>query len=154
MIIGFCVAVASPIERNFNRRRGPDGYPLSWYPMFSGLRKDTLKTKYMYGLGEDGRRYMIPYTYWARGGFNQGRSQLGAAIREGRAASMKKCEKVAARLAKRNRGWRSRVKTVRVAKGRFNVERFFVDGQREPDREFVVVECTVKREPAAEEPKQ
>jgi len=153
MIIGFCVAVASPIERNFNRRRASDGYPLSWYPMFSGLRTNTLKTKYMYGLGEDGRHYMIPYTHWARGGFNQGRTQLGDAIRAGRKASMRKCEKVAQRLAKRKRGWRSRVKTVRVAKGRFDVERFFIDGQREPEREFVVAECTVNREPPAEEAK-
>jgi hypothetical protein len=151
MIVGFVVAVASPVERNFNRRSDTDGYPLSWYPMFSGRRSDTLRVNYMYGLGAEGKRYKIRYNYWARGGFNQGRSQLAKALRKGRKATMAKCEAVAARLAKRKRGWPSRVQTVRVAKGRYDVNEFFVKGNREPMREIVKAECPVLRPEVVEE---
>jgi len=151
MILGFTVAVLYPGHRSFNRHSGPDGYPLSWYPMFSGKRDDTLKVTYMYALDAKGKRYTIPYNYWARGGFNQGRSQLRKAVRQGKKATIKKCEFVAERLAKKKSGWRSRVEKVRVAKGRFDVEQFFVEGNREPLRELIKAECPVVRDTSEKE---
>jgi hypothetical protein len=145
IILGFIGAVASPVHRSIKRVSGSDGYPLSWYPMFSGKRTNTLKAYYMVGLGADGRRYKIPYTYWARGGFNQGRSQLRSAVRGGKQARLAKCEKVAARLAKRKHGWRSRVQSVVVAKGHFDVETYFVEHERLPRAEYIMAKCPVIR---------
>jgi hypothetical protein len=150
MIIGFSLAVASPALRYITGPRS-DGFPLSWYPMFRNIRKDTLRAIYVYGVNEDGTHHKVTYKYWARGGFNQGRAQLHAAVKAGKRATMRKCEKVAARIGKSRKGWRSKVETVRIAKGRFDAETFFIQGDRTPLRERVLVECPVIRDASKKE---
>jgi len=144
MIVGLSLAVASPVHR-YITGPAPDSYPLSWYPMFRSIRRDTLQATYVYGVGEDGTRYKVEYRFWARGGFNQARSQLRQAVKAGKKSAMEKCEQVAKRMKRKRRGWRTKVQTVRIAKGRFDAETYFVQGDHTPLTERVIVECPVLR---------
>jgi hypothetical protein len=79
-------AVLSPLlqyRRPLKKRR--DGFPLSWYPMFSAKRRRRSWVTYAVGVDRDGRRRYLHKGLLGAGGINQVRRQLyRIAVREGR----------------------------------------------------------------------
>lgn len=60
-------AVLLPIRQNW-REHKRDGFPLSYYPMFSQRRKERVGLLYLVGLTATGERRLIPYSYAGTGG--------------------------------------------------------------------------------------
>lgn len=79
-------AVLSPLWQY--RRPRPervDGFPLSWYPMFSARRRRRAWVTYAVGVCADGERRYLPSGALGPGGINQVRRQLHrVAVRENR----------------------------------------------------------------------
>lgn len=62
-----------------------DGFPLSWYPMFSAKRHRRASVTYAVGVRDDGGRRYLPCGALEPGGINQVRRQLyRVAVREKR----------------------------------------------------------------------
>jgi hypothetical protein len=62
-----------------------DGFPLSWYPMFSAKRRRRAWVTHAVGVSADGRRRSLPLDVLGSGGLNQVRRQLyRVAVREAR----------------------------------------------------------------------
>lgn len=139
-------AVLSPAQVSFSDDRS-DSFPLSWYPMFRGVRPAVEKPVYVIGLTDDGTRHKVNYRHWAVGGFNQSRRQLGRVVKQGPERLERACADIASRISERHRGWRTRVDTVRVVQGRYSRTNYFVRGLRAPMDERVLVECPVLRAP-------
>ena len=95
---GMIAAVLWPVRQNW-RRRPVDGFPLSYYPMFSAKRRATARVIHLVGVQAGGRRVSIPYCCAGEGGLNQVRRQIGRACREGRAAAL--CALVAEDVCRR-----------------------------------------------------
>jgi hypothetical protein len=93
-------AVLSPLlqyRRPLRERR--DGFPLSWYPMFSTKRRRRAWVTYAVGVDLDGRRRYLHQGVFGAGGVNQVRRQLyRVAVREGRPAAY--AAALAARVAR------------------------------------------------------
>jgi len=79
-------AVLSPLLQY--RRPIPervDGFPLSWYPMFSAKRSRRMSVTHAVGVTADGDRLSLPPDALGTGGVNQVRRQLyRVAVREAR----------------------------------------------------------------------
>jgi hypothetical protein len=79
-------AVLSPLLQY--RRPLPervDGFPLSWYPMFSAKRRRRMGVTHAVGITSDGSRLSLPFNALGPGGVNQVRRQLyRVAVREAR----------------------------------------------------------------------
>jgi hypothetical protein len=79
-------AVLSPLLQY--RRPLPervDGFPLSWYPMFSAKRSRQMAVTHAVGITADGGRLALPSAALGTGGINQVRRQLHrVAVREAR----------------------------------------------------------------------
>ena len=79
-------AVLSPLLQY--RRPLPervDGFPLSWYPMFSAKRRRQMWVTHAVGITSDGSRLFLPVNALGPGGVNQVRRQLHrVAVREAR----------------------------------------------------------------------
>ena len=62
-----------------------DGFPLSWYPMFSAKRRRRMSVTHAVGITADGSRHYLPFETLGPGGVNQVRRQLHrVAVREAR----------------------------------------------------------------------
>ena len=62
-----------------------DGFPLSWYPMFSAKRHRRMSVTHAVGVTVDGSRLFLPFETLGPGGVNQVRRQLHrVAVREAR----------------------------------------------------------------------
>ncbi|WP_156934707.1 hypothetical protein [Pseudonocardia spinosispora] len=61
-----------------------DGFPLSYYPMFSARRGTHGHVAYAVGVHADGSRARLPYHLIGPGGVNQVRKQMSRAVRRGR----------------------------------------------------------------------
>jgi hypothetical protein len=94
-------AVLSPLlQYRRPRSERKDGFPLSWYPMFSKKRRRRAWVTYAVGVDRDGRRRYLHQGVFGQGGINQVRHQLyRVAVREGRPAAY--AAALAARVAQR-----------------------------------------------------
>lgn len=133
--------VLSPVRQNW-RDRKRDGFPLSYYPMFSARRGKRVNLVYVLGLTASGERRLIPYSYVGTGGLNQVRRQLGRLIRSGTADAA--CEAVARRLAASRDRPLADVVTVQVVRGRFLLTGDFTS-EKEPVSECVYATRTIDR---------
>jgi hypothetical protein len=136
--------VLSPIRRHWTEGV-LDSFPLSWYPMFRGTRPDIESVVYVSGRARDGSLHPIPYTYWASGGFNQGRNQLTAIVHEGKARVEVLCESIAEEVAKEHRAVDSEIVEVAILLGEFDRDRYFGEGIAEPDTLKAFDLCLVPR---------
>ncbi len=135
-------AVLWPIRQNW-RQDKRDGFPLSYYPMFSQRRKERVDLVYLVGLTAGGERRLIPYSYAGTGGLNQVRRQIGRLVRTGTADVV--CEAAARRLAAKNDGPLGDVVTVRVVRGRYRLADYFA-GDKEPLSERIQATCEIGRD--------
>ena len=134
--VAVCVAVLgatlSPLiqyRRPLNRRR--DGFPLSWYPMFSAERAPRSWITHVAGVRADGSLRYLPSHLLGPGGINQVRRQLyRAAVREQRADQV--AAVVAARVA--GRADCDDVVTVQVVRTRFDLDHCLLTGAADGKR--------------------
>jgi hypothetical protein len=119
-----------------------DSYPFSYFPMFSAKRKKRVRVRYLVGLDADGRRRLIPYTFFASGGLNMVRRQLRRLVIAGRADEVGRI--VAKRLATCKDEDLAGIVTVSVVTGEYRLSDYFT-GVKEPLSEWVHASCEVKR---------
>jgi len=135
-------AVLSPVVENW-RAKPRDGFPLSYYPMFSKKRAPTLRVSYLVGYDERGREQPIHCRYAGAGGLNQVRKQIRARVRQGKATTL--CRQVAARVARKRGGRLADVKSVAVVTGVYDLEGYF-RGNTEPVSVRIEAKCPVRRD--------
>jgi hypothetical protein len=134
-------AVLWPVTQNW-RKEPKDGFPLSYYPMFSTKRSERARVHYLVGFGTRGERQPIPYTYAGTGGLNQVRRQINRVVRGGRADTL--CRIVAAKVAQDEEERFAGVVTVQVVTGDYRLTDYFT-GNRDPVSECVRASCPVER---------
>jgi hypothetical protein len=134
-------AVLWPVLENW-KEEPKDGFPLSYYPMFSLKRPKKADFTYLVGLDADGGRHLLPHRYAGTGGLNQVRRQINRLAREGKAEGL--CQRVAERLAGEKDGPFASMVTVQVVTGRYRLAQYF-DGKKEPTRERVHASRPVER---------
>lgn len=137
-------AVLWPVAQNWREQRR-DGFPLSYYPMFTARRSATVKVTHLIGVDAAGRRYQIPYTYAGSGGLNQVRRQINRVVREGRAGVL--CDLVAARIAVQQTGPLTEVTRVQLVIGKYRLADYFA-GETSPVSESVLASSEVGRDAA------
>lgn len=120
-------AVLSPLLQY--RRPLPervDGFPLSWYPMFSAKRRRRMSITHAVGVTADGSRQVLPFDALGPGGVNQVRRQLHrVAVREARPDAY--AGALADRIA-RSRDWADVVR-VEVVRTRFDLDNCLISRQ-------------------------
>jgi len=89
-------AVLGPIHQTW-RSRPRDGFPLSYYPMFTAKRKASGQVTHLVGVTADGGTRFLPHGLAGSGGLNQVRRQLARSARRGTADRV--CAAVAAKVA-------------------------------------------------------
>ena len=138
--IAMIAAVASPVLENW-KAQPRDGFPLSYYRMFSEERADTQRLTYLVGLDGRGNRYLIPYRFAGAGGMNQVRRQINKLVAQGQADRL--CQTVATRLA-RSAGRLPDLDTVEVITGTYRLSSYFT-GNNAPVAEQVRARCRAGR---------
>lgn len=132
-------AVISPVRQNW-RREPRDGFPLSYYPMFSRRRNDVQSEHHVLGVEADGGRTPLPHGWVGPGGGNQVRKQVNRAVRGGRAdeLAVTVASSVARRRAPGSDGARAGpdVVAVEVVTSRYRLDDYFA-GRKEPVRRRV-----------------
>jgi hypothetical protein len=135
------LVVLSPIVQNW-LPRAADNFPLSYYPMFSYERPVEERLNYLVGLDASGTRIGIPYTRAGSGGMNQVRRQINTRVSRNQSAQL--CESVSQRIARSRSAYYTRIQTVQVVTGDYNLDEFFT-ASKLPRSEQVRASCTVKR---------
>ncbi|MDQ3767329.1 MAG: hypothetical protein M3346_08300 [Actinomycetota bacterium] len=124
----FCMsltgAVIYPIVQNWKPKKR-DGFPLSYYPMFSAKRSETARITHLQGVCRSGEATSIHYKYAGSGGLNQVRRQLHRLARNGSANQT--CRKVAQRVARSDDPGLRDVVKVRLVTSEFVLEDCFRD---------------------------
>ena len=143
--LGVCLMVLWPIRVHFMDQK-PDSFPLTWYPMFRGVRSPLESPPHVVGLDAEGAWFPIPYTYWASGGFNQGRAQLRRvlAMDAGRRAEL--CQKIAQKVRKNRRPVDETLVEVQIWRSQYSRDEYFSERKRDPRRKKVIASCPVERE--------
>ncbi len=119
-----------------------DSFPLSTYPMFSRARPDVERALYVRALGPEPPR-RVPYGVWSTGGWTTGWRQLQRTVRAGPEVARPFCDRMAARFAADHTGWGAEVHTLAIVHGRFELERYFAQGDKTPLDERVLLTCAV-----------
>jgi hypothetical protein len=133
-------SVLVPIRQNW-RAKPRDGFPLSYYPMFSAKRKRHGSVVHLVGVDAEGERRVLRYSYAGTGGLNQVRRQLRRAVAAGRAQEI--ADNVASAVSTRPRRSDKSVVEVRVITGRYHYDDFFA-GHRQPVDELVHASARVQ----------
>jgi hypothetical protein len=131
-------AVVAPVRQNWNARPR-DGFPLSYYPMFSKHRSRKTTVYCLVGETATGERVRIGHRLVGDGGGNQTRKQINRMVREGRGEEL--CRGVAGRLA----ALRPEIVAVHLVHGRYHLDRTFRAGKL-TGKETIL--CTVRCDPA------
>ena len=130
---GLLAAVLTPIRQHWCEAPR-DGFPLSYYPMFTAKRRRHGSVTYLLGTDANGMRRLLHYSYLGGGGLNQVRRQLRRIVAEGRADEAAAI--VAAALEATPRRRDRYVTRVHVVTGRYRYGDFFA-GQGDPASEVV-----------------
>lgn len=119
--VAMVAAVVVPVRQNW-RRRPSDGFPLSYYPMFSARRRATARVIHLIGADAAGRRTPLPHQCAGHGGFNQVRRQIGRAC--GRGDALELCELVSDEV--RCRAAFAAVVSVQVVESTYRLDDYFL----------------------------
>ncbi len=133
--------IGIPIVQNF-REKPDDGFPLSYYPMFSKERHGATELSHPIGIREDGTTIDLHYRTVSRGGMNQVRRQIRKIIRNGDGKEL--CHDVAEYVAKSRRNEYQDIVSVAIVTDTYDFHEFF-GGNRTPRRRKVIARCAVKR---------
>ena len=136
------LAILWPARHNWNENP-KDGFPFSYYPMFSHKRKATHSLPYFVGYDESGKRYYIPYKYAGTGGFNQVRRQINKRARRGDVEKL--TERVAAKLAREKKAPYKNLVRVEMVRGKYHLDDFFMSEDKLPLKETVYSYQNIKK---------
>jgi hypothetical protein len=136
-------AVLSPIAENW-RREPEDGFPLSYYPMFTAERGETSSVTHLVGVDGRGNQAPLPYTFAGTGGLNQVRRQISRIVSRGGADTL--CRTVASRVARADRPPFDELVTVRIVTATHDLDDYFTGRNKGAVAERVRAECRVGRE--------
>lgn len=125
--------VALPVVQNF-REDPDDGFPLSYFPMFTTKREATTEISHPIGFRADGSSVDLHYKLAGGGGMNQIRRQIREIVKDDDADDL--CKRVAKNVARSSRRDCSDVIEVAIVSDTYRYDLFF-NGQPEPvEREF------------------
>ncbi len=139
---GLCLAVLSPIVPD-EKGRLHDDYPLSWYPMFRGVRPARETVLWMRATLADGSTRHVQVAYWTPGGITEGRAHLERAVKTNTTVGF--CSSLAGKLAERKTGWASRVTELAVVRSTWVLSEYYADPDPKPVGERVLATCVVTR---------
>lgn len=134
-------AVLSPIHQTW-RSRPRDGFPLSYYPMFTAKRKASGQVTHLVGVTADGETRFLPHGLAGSGGLNQVRRQLARSARRGTADRV--CAAVAAKVAASGERGLADLVEVRVVTCEYRFDDFHA-GRRAPMTERIHARLAVGR---------
>lgn len=142
-IAAFACIIALPIVQ-FARPRASrtDGFPFSYYPMFSAARSRSGTVHHLVGVDADGRRHILHHAHAGTGGLNQVRRQINRRVREGAADIV--AAAAARSVAASTKPEDARIRTVEVVSSTHRFDEFFA-GNREPRRRVVHATAPVAR---------
>lgn len=135
-------AVLWPVVENW-RKEPRDGFPLSYYPMFSEKRRKSANVTYLVGIDAKGRRRLIRYDHAGTGGLNQVRRQINRVVREGKAENLSRL--VGTSVVERKEDGYDDLVTIEVVTGKYNLEEYFVSRRKVPTSETVHASLLVER---------
>lgn len=123
-------AVSLPIRR-YARPEDEvrDSFPFSHYPMFSATRKSHYWVTHLLGVKQDGTVAPLHYSYLGTGGLNAVRRQVRRRVADGDGQVI--ADRVAARIASRDRVQDRDVVRVHVVRGRYLVAPFMEGADRD-----------------------
>ena len=139
--IAMVAATLRPVLENW-RDEPRDGFPLSYYPMFTARRRRTVRVTHLLGIDTQGERHIIPCRYAGTGGLNQVRKHIAATVSWGGADEL--ARSVARRISRGSAGMLETVVKVQVVTGAYDMDRYF-RGKRRPKSEEVHAECPVPK---------
>jgi hypothetical protein len=134
-------AVLAPVVQNW-RTHPVDGFPFSYYPMFTAKRTQRTRVTHLIGYDAAGRRHHLSHRLVGEGGLNQVRRQLRRLALGGEAGAV--CERVAARCARARTGLHADLVTVQIVTGEYRLRDYFA-GACEPRSETIHASVTVER---------
>ncbi len=129
------VLILFPIVENW-KEKPSDSFPLSYYPMFSKKRGASYQLYHLVGVDSLGQRHFLSYKLAGTGGFNQVRRQISSHARKGEGQVL--LEKVKLRLIRKERKLAHALREIRLVKGRYHLERFFLEDDLKPLEEDVI----------------
>lgn len=135
-------AVLWPIVENW-KKKPEDGFPFSYYPMFSKKRRRSASVTYLVGIDAKGKRRMIRYDHAGTGGLNQVRRQINRIVREGNAENLVRL--VGTSVAERSKDDYAELETVEVVTGKYDLEEYFVSRRKAPASETTHASMLVER---------
>jgi hypothetical protein len=140
--LALSVAVLAPVAQNW-RAEPADGFPLSYYPMFSLKREATAPVTHLIGLDGSGHRTRLHARLSGLGGgMNQVRKQLTKAVKNGEAPQL--CQYAARTVSRSADPDLARIREVRLITARYDLEGFFRGNTRGTDSK-VHARCPVER---------
>lgn len=134
-------AVLAPVVQNW-RASPVDGFPFSYYPMFTAKRTRRTRVTHLVGYDAAGKRYYLSHRLVGEGGLNQARRQLRRLALGGDADAV--CQRVAARCARARTGLHADLVTIQVVTGEYRLRDYFA-GRCEPRSETVHASLPVNR---------
>ncbi|WP_114559991.1 hypothetical protein [Desertihabitans aurantiacus] len=140
---GLVTAVLVPVRQSWrppSERR--DGFPLSYYPMFSARRRRTGTVVHLLGVDADGESRVLHHRHAGTGGMNQVRRQMNRRVARGAAAGL--AAEAARSVAASSRPTERGVVEVQVVSSTHRYDDFFA-GDPGPLRRTVHASATVPR---------
>ena len=134
------VVLMSPINQNCSKAPA-DGFPLSYYPMFTKARGQTTKIVHAVAVGRTGDSVDVPARFAGPGGMNTQRRQMRKTVQKGRAADL--ADRIASRLQGSSFARRFSVERINVVESTYHLHRYF-NGERRPVRRVVLASAVVK----------
>ncbi|MCA8958679.1 MAG: hypothetical protein KDC87_21560 [Planctomycetes bacterium] len=136
------VTVLSPVVQNF-RAHPIDGFPLSYYPMFSKHRHGRTSLVHAVGRRADGTSIDLDCRFASTGGMNQARHKMNRMVKGGRSSVLAKT--VARRVRRQGVAERERLVSIQIVRDTFVFDRFFA-GDRTPEKRRVLGQRKLARE--------
>ncbi len=136
------ILVLIPIVQNF-REKPRDGFPFSYYPMFTNQRAQTTRLTHPIGIKPDGTQIDLNYRLFSGGGMNQARRQLRRLVGSKKGAT-EHCDRIAHRILESDDERLGDLVQVQIVEDTINIAEFF-DGNRKPNRRKIIAKLMVDR---------
>ena len=134
--------VLSPVKENWSDKP-QDSFPLSYYPMFTKKRGETMKIIHPVGVDSGGNQVLLHYKFAASGGMNQVRRQIRKTVRTGDSTEL--CETVASKVARKKRSPYSSLEKVQLVTSEYHISDYFTEVNQDPISRKVHNTCKVER---------
>ena len=140
--IGVLCTLMLPVKENWSKSPR-DGFPLSYYPMFTKVRSKTTTLHHVVGVSRSGERHNLPGRLTCQGGMNTARRQMRRMVRDGAAESL--AERAAERLVGSPLVAHLELERIEVVVSRYSIRAYFT-GKTEPVDREVVASTPIGRE--------